>query len=86
MTSAAFDHPLDVGLFGGEHRRAHPDRAAAASACGPRVRAYGLPGLANTGDDDIDEIERAQRRPSKRKGSGVIAPQPYATGYRWGNV
>jgi hypothetical protein len=50
------------------------------------VRAYGLPGLANTGDDDIDEIERAQRRPSKRKGSGVIAPQPYATGYRWGNV
>lgn len=53
---------------------------------GSRVLAYGLPGLGNSGADDLDEVEFHQRRRGKASGSGVIAPAPYATGYRWGNV
>jgi hypothetical protein len=47
-----------------------------------RVLAYGHPREA-----DEDEVVVLQRvRQGRRPGSGVIAPQPYATGYRWGNV
>jgi len=50
------------------------------------VRAYGLPGDVEAGDADLDVVEAAQLRRRSKSGSGVIAPQPYATGYRWGNV
>jgi hypothetical protein len=53
---------------------------------GTNARAYGLPCDASSGSEDLDEIEDAQLRPRKKSGSGVIAPPPYATGYRWGNV
>lgn len=50
------------------------------------VKAYGLPDDAPDGPEDLAEIEAAQLRPRSKSGSGVIAPPPYATGYRWGNV
>lgn len=53
---------------------------------GLNTRAYGLPSVAVAQADDLDEIEQVQLRPRSKSGSGVIAPPPYATGYRWGNV
>ena len=53
---------------------------------GNSQRAYGLP-LGDAGAaDDFEDVELPRLRSRPRKGSGVIAPAPYVTGYRWGNV
>lgn len=53
---------------------------------GTNVHAYGLPKHALDSPEDLEEVEAEQLRPRSKSGSGVIAPPPYATGYRWGNV
>lgn len=47
-----------------------------------KVLAYGHP--LEFEEDDAMLLRRV--RAGRKAGSGVIAPQPYATGYRWGNV
>lgn len=47
-----------------------------------KTLAYGRP--QGFEEDEVDVLRRV--RGGQKAGSGVIAPQPYATGYRWGNV
>jgi hypothetical protein len=51
------------------------------------TKAFGLPDfplLPGAVDREAATLRGRQPRPSRNRGSGVIAPPPYRTGFRWG--
>lgn len=55
-----------------------------------QTKCYGVPRPAGAAaaavDDEGDDVPQPAPAARRQQGSGVVAPAPYATGFRWWNV